>query len=118
MPPQERIFRDMKALSDLRFRFLEQCRPADYVSDVATWLQLPAPREKVISSHYLIESFSPEKIQSALQLLDIRRALVVITAKTMPPGMGERDQTEPVFGTKYRLEKMSEDFLKMVRPPS
>jgi insulysin len=113
-PPQEQVFQELKKLSDIRFRFVERSRPAAYVSDVSTWLQHPTPREKVISSQWVIQRFDPDEISSAVKLLDLRRGIVFVTAKTMPSDVGPLDQIEPVFGTKYRLDKIPEGFITAV----
>jgi insulysin len=114
-PPQRWIFEEIKAISEIRFQFVERCQPSDYVSDLASRLQEPIPREKIISSQWITERFDPDAIESALRMLDIKRSVVIITAKTMPPGTESLDEVEPVFGTKFRREKMSERLLDAVR---
>lgn len=113
-PPQERVFQELKTLSDIRFQFLERSKPAAYVSAVARWLQQPRPREKIISSQYVIERFDPDEISLLTGLLDIGQSFIVITSKSMPEAIGPLDQVEPVFGTKYRLERIPEDLMKLV----
>lgn len=105
-PPQEYVFDDIKALSEIGFRFIEPARGSAYASELAKRMQQPVPREKVVSSQWLVERFDAEAIVEALQLLDIGRGNVAVTAKVMPAGVGPLDQTEPVYGTRYRRDKM------------
>jgi insulysin len=113
--PQELIFKEIKAISEIRFRFAERPQPAEYVSGLAARLQQPIPREKIISSQWLTERFDPVAVDSAVQLLDMRRSNIIVTAKSMPPGVGPLDQVEPIFGTRFRRDKMSEEFIDKVR---
>lgn len=114
-PPQEHAFQEIKALSDIGFRFVERGHASSYASELSTQLQQPVPREKIISSQWLIERFDPQELKDAVQLLDIRRSIVTVTAKTMPPDVGPLEKSEPVYGTKYRRDKMPEEFIKEVR---
>lgn len=116
-PPDKRIFQELKTLRDIRFRFAERSRPAAYVSEVAKWLQQPTPREKVISSQFLVERFGSQEISTLVGLLDVKRSLTVVTAKSMPLDVGPFHRTEPVFGTRYRVDKMPADFMKSVSLP-
>lgn len=113
-PPQEQAFQEIKALSDIGFRFVERGHASSYASELSTQLQQPVPREKIISSQWLIERFDPKELQEALQLLDIRRSVISVTAKKMPADVGPLDKSEPVYGTKYRRDKMPEEFIKEV----
>lgn len=105
-PPEERVFDEIKALTDIEFRFHEPTQGSAYASEVAKKLQAPVPREKVISARWLVERFDPDAIMKALQFLDIRKGNVAVTAKVMPPGVGPLDRTEPVYMTKYRKDRM------------
>lgn len=113
-PPQEQAFTEIKSLADISFRFVERGSPSSYVSDLATWLQQPVPKEKTISSQWVVEKFDQEEISKGLSMLDVRRSRMSITAKGMPAGVGKLDKKEPVYQTEYRVERMSEDFVKEV----
>jgi insulysin len=104
--PEQAVFDEIKALSDIEFRFHEPARGSAYASDLAKRLQLAVPRETVVSSRWLLERFDPEAIVEAMQVLDIRKGNVAVTAKVIPPGVGPLDQTEPVYGTRYNKDRM------------
>jgi insulysin len=113
-PPDERIFQELKMLRDIRFRFAERSRPAAYVSETAKWMQQPTPREKIISSQWVIERFDSQEISPLVGLLDVQQSFTIVTAKSMPADIGPLHRTEPVFGTRYRVDRMPEDFVKSV----
>ena len=78
-------------------------------------MQIPVPREKIISGKALLEEFRADELAAALQLLDPRRAVIGITAKEVPQGVESTyNMTEPVYGTEYAQVKFSEELLKEV----
>ncbi|KAJ9094236.1 hypothetical protein QFC21_006062 [Naganishia friedmannii] len=109
--PQEHAFQEIKALSDIGFRFVERGHASSYASDLSTQLQQPVPREKIISSQWLIDRFDAQELKDAVELLDIRRSTITVTAKTLPSDVGPLENKEPVYGTKYRSDKMPEEFI-------
>jgi insulysin len=92
-PPQEQAFREIKALADIAFRFVERGQPASYVSELTTYMQQPVPPEKTISSQWVVEKFDAKEIAESLAHLDVRRARLGISAKHFP------DKQEPLSGT-------------------
>lgn len=113
-PPQEYVFDDVKALSEIGFRFIEPARGSAYASELAKRMQQPVPREKIVSSQWLVERFDAQGIVEALQLLDIGKGNVAVTAKVIPAGVGPLDQIEPVYGTRYRRDKMPVEIVASV----
>ncbi|WWD20389.1 hypothetical protein CI109_104865 [Kwoniella shandongensis] len=112
-PPSSEAFNEIKAISEISFRFAERGRTSSYCSNMSSWLQSPVPREKLISSKWLVEDFKADELSAALQLLDPRRANIGITCQELPKDVeGTFDQTEPIYGTEYKRVKFSEDFLK------
>lgn len=113
-PPQEYVFDDIKALSEIGFRFIEPARGSAYASELSKRMQQPVPREKIVSAQWLVERFDPAAIVEALQLLDIRRGNVAVTAKEMPADVGPLDRVEPVYGTRYRKDRMPVEIVDAV----
>lgn len=110
-PPDKRAFDEIKALSDIEFRFYEPTHGSEYASEIAKGLQAPVPREVAISGRWLLNRFDASAIVEALERLDIRHGNVAVTAKVMPPAVGPLDQTEPVYGTRYRKDKMPAEII-------
>lgn len=109
--PDNHAFDEIKALSDIEFRFYEPSRGSEYASEIAKGLQASVPREAAISGRWLLDRFDASAIADALERLDIRKGNVAITAKVMPPGVGPLDRTEPVYGTRYRKDRMPADVI-------
>ncbi|KAJ9093848.1 hypothetical protein QFC21_006221 [Naganishia friedmannii] len=110
-PPQEYLFDDIKNLSALKFRFLELRPASSYASELSKQMQQPVPRDNIISSQILVERFDPDGIRNVLQMLDVKKCVIAVTAKDLPESIGELDQVEPVYGTKYKVASMSQDFI-------
>jgi insulysin len=114
-PPTEKVFNEIKAISDISFRFAERGKTIDYANGLAGWIQSPVPREKILSSKYLVEEFHYDELASALQMLDPRRATVGVTCRDLPKSAGITfDKKEPIYGTEYCERRLSEEFLKEV----
>ncbi|KAK8849760.1 hypothetical protein IAR55_005095 [Kwoniella newhampshirensis] len=112
-PPSSEAFNEIKAISEISFRFAERGRTSTYCSSLSSWLQTPVPREKIVSSKWLVEEFKSDELSAALQLLDPRRAAIGVTCKELPKDVeGTFDKTEPIYGTEYTRVKFSEDFLR------
>jgi insulysin len=114
-PASSTVFNEIQAIGDISFKFAERGRTSDYVCGLSGWMQSPVPREKIVSSKYLLEEFDVELLTNATQLLDPRRAVIGVTCQTLPSSVqGTFDRKEPIYGTEYKLEKVSEKFLKEV----
>ncbi|TYJ55081.1 hypothetical protein B9479_004218 [Cryptococcus floricola] len=112
-PPSRLAFDEIKAIADISFRFAEQGKTSHYCTNLSSWLQSPVPREKIVSSKWLVEEYKEDELSSALQLLDPRRANIGVTCKELPKSVqGSFDQKEEIYGTEYKRVKFSEEFLR------
>ncbi|WVO15036.1 hypothetical protein L204_102679 [Cryptococcus depauperatus] len=112
-PPSTEAFNEIKSIADISFRFAERGRTSSYCTNLSSWLQTPVPREKIISSKWLVEEYNEKELSSALQLLDPRRANIGVTCRELPKGTeGSWDNKEPVYGTEFKKVKFDEEFLK------
>ncbi|OXG84088.1 insulysin [Cryptococcus neoformans Gb118] len=112
-PPSVDAFNEIKAIADISFRFAERGRTSSYCTNLSSWLQSPVPREKIVSSKWLVEEYNRQELEWALQLLDPRRADIGVTSKVLPKNVvGEYENKEPIYGTEYKRVKFDEEFLK------
>lgn len=111
-PPSQTAFEEIKAIAELGFRFAERTQASSYATDLSGWLQSPIPKEKTVSSQWLVERFDAKAIEDCLKLLDPRQAKIAITAKETPADVGELTDKEPIYGTEYKVIKMDEEFLQ------
>ncbi|KAL7425090.1 metalloprotease [Cryptotrichosporon argae] len=112
-PPSEQVYNEIKRMSEISFRFAERGRTQDYAMMLAAWIGTPVPREKIISSKHLLESFDPAPISAVFDLLDPRKALIGVTSRELPQNVeGSFDKTEPIYGTEYTRRKLDAEFLR------
>lgn len=118
-PSRKEAFDELKALSEIAFQFVERGSASTYVSDLARQLHQPVPREKIISFQWLIEEFDEASLEETLSYLDVKKSNIAISSKVLPQSLNvagqENDgfnETEPIYGTKYKQMKMSEAFVK------
>ncbi|WVQ84726.1 hypothetical protein IAT38_006883 [Cryptococcus sp. DSM 104549] len=112
-PPALDAFNEIKAIADISFKFAERGRTSHYCTNMSSWLQSPVPREKLVSSKWLIEEYREDDLSKAIQLLDPRRANVSVTCKELPGSVeGTWDGKERIYGTEYKQIKLDEEFMK------
>jgi insulysin len=116
MPPTEEVFNEIKAIAGLSFRFAERGSTITYANTLATWMQSPVPREKILTAKYLLEDFNYDQLAASLQLLDPRRATVAVICRELPKNVNMTfDKKEPIYGTEYCERMLSPEFMKEVR---
>src|SRR5882757_11245904 len=114
---------EVSSLSDTRFRFSEKRRPDDYAVWVADKLSWPVPREFVIKAPQVVSEWDPDGTAQAvafqtLQGLSVKNSRAVLMAKQgeFQRLFGTQEwQTEPWYGTQYRVERLDEEFIQEVR---
>ncbi|WAQ89789.1 hypothetical protein PtA15_11A480 [Puccinia triticina] len=112
-PPQEWAFRQEALLSEIRFRFKSPSPPSSYVTSLATWLRRPCPREKVISSVYLTDTYDAPLIQGHLDRLRPDNCRILLGTQTPLPGLSY-DKKEQWYGTEYTIQPLPDS----LRTPS
>lgn len=114
--PQPEAFREIQSLSELSFAFAEKASsPSDYASDLASNLSAPWPREWSLSTPYLTREFDGEAFKKTLDLLTIERCRITLSSQALPKSVaGTWDKKEPIYGTEYKVEKFSDEFLDAV----
>ncbi|KAH8667118.1 a-pheromone processing metallopeptidase ste23 [Xylariales sp. PMI_506] len=106
--PQERFFQEAKSLAELHFRFKEKTPVRDFAKTVCARMQTSVPREWLLGPQCL-RKFDPDAITMALHCLrpdNLRLTLV------SPDGIW--DQKEKWYGTEYRQEYISEEFINQL----
>ncbi|KAF9652907.1 hypothetical protein BDM02DRAFT_3183249 [Thelephora ganbajun] len=122
--------KELSIINATRFRFAEKQRPDDYAVWVSEHLAWPVERDTVLSSAQLVsewdESGEGEKeVREILNTLTIDEGRAVVMAR---PDEFERVfgaegkplnwESEPWYGTKYLVERFSEDFVSRAREPN
>lgn len=110
-PVQEWAFKEVQQLCELAFRFKEKSPPSSYASALSSQMQMPFPREWVLSGPYLTREFDQELVRSTMDWLSPEKCRVFIAAQQMPDGTKTWDQKEKWYGTEYKLSPISEQLL-------
>ena len=113
---------EVSALSNIRFRFLEKDRPDDYAVWVADKLSWPVPRELVIKAPQVVSEWDHDGTAQAVSIHTLN-GLCVKNSRTVLMARQEKFQellgtqqweTEPWYGTQYRVEQLDEAFIREV----
>jgi len=113
-PPYQR---EVASLSEIRFRFSEKRRPDDYAVWVADKLAWPVPRELVIKAPQVVFEWDPDGqavAERTFEGLSARNSRTVLMAKKeeFQRLLGTQQwETEPWYGTQYRVERLDEAFI-------
>ncbi|CAG8671772.1 12592_t:CDS:2, partial [Racocetra fulgida] len=103
----------VQSIASIDFRFQEKYSPSYYTSKLAVQMQRPYPRELILSGSHLIREYNPELILEGLNCLCWDKCIITLSSKLLK-GL---DKKEKWFGTEYKLEKISEELLK-IHPPN
>ncbi|PWZ00255.1 hypothetical protein BCV70DRAFT_206508 [Testicularia cyperi] len=109
---------EVAQLSELMFRFKEKIDPADYASSTATQMQMPYPREWILSGGWLTREFDRPLIKQTLEHLTPQNCRVTVMAKTMPDGSSEWDSKEKWYGTEYSIRPLPQQLLALTEAPA
>jgi insulysin len=102
-PVPEWSFKEVQQLCDLAFRFKEKQPPSSYTSGLSSQLQLPFPREWVLSGPFLAREFDPQQIREVTDRLSPSNCRISIAAQAMPDGSQNWDMKERWYGTEYKV---------------
>lgn len=102
---------EVAQLNELMFRFKEKIDPADYASSTATQMQMPYPRESILSGAWLTRDFDRDLIKNTLEHLTPQNCRVIVTAKTLPDGSTNWEGKEKWYGTEYSIKPLPSQLL-------
>ncbi|KAI0636675.1 insulin-degrading enzyme [Trametes polyzona] len=122
--------RERSLISATRFRFAEKRRPDDYAVWVAEHMSWPVPRDLILSAPQLVQEWDESdpvnggerEMRAMLDTLTVERSRTVLMAKAEEfervRGKDLQWETEPWYGTPYRVERLSEEFVKKANAPN
>ncbi|CEH18771.1 related to ste23-metalloprotease involved in a-factor processing [Ceraceosorus bombacis] len=105
-------FKEVQQLCDLAYRFKEKVPPASYASALATQMQMPFPREWVLSGPYLTREFDQDLIRKTIDCLTPANCRITVAAQKMPDGSKDWAAREKWYGTEYKLTALPETLLR------
>jgi insulysin len=114
---------EVSALSHIRFRFAEKRRPDNYAVWMADKLSWPVPRELVVKAPQVVSEWDLDGTAQAVAFqtlngFSVKNARTFLMAKQgeFQKLFGTQEwQSEPWYGTQYRVERLDEAFIQEVR---
>ena len=111
--PQRWVWDEMATMAAMKFRYLEEEDPSDYVTGIATNLQRYPP-EHCLSAEFMHDEWDSELVGSILGLL-VPGAARVDLQSSFFKGWGGLDQEEPWFKIPYSEQELPPGVLEAWR---
>jgi len=108
--PQEWAFKEQAMLNEIGFKFVEKGKPSNYVTQLCSQMQKPYPRQWLLSAPWLLKEWSPELVEEQLLGLTLENCRITVASQDPLEGL-EWNQKERWYGTRYRLEPLSDEIL-------
>ncbi|KAI9809491.1 MAG: Insulinase (Peptidase M16) [Phylliscum demangeonii] len=117
--PQEWIFKEMKEMAEVNFRFKQKSPASAFTSKISAVMQRPIPRDWLLSNSRLLRKFDADAIIQATQCLRADNFRLTVVSQRVPQKLEERERW---YGTEYKLEKIPskdlDEFVKAERSGS
>ncbi|KAL5117480.1 metalloprotease [Pleosporales sp. CAS-2024a] len=110
--PQKSIVDEQMRISEVEFRFKQKSPPSRTASSLAGIMQKPYNRKMLLSGPAVIRKFDPDRISEAMSYLRPDNFRMTIVSQDFPGGW---DRKEKWYGTEYKVEKLSKDFLAEIK---
>jgi len=107
----EWIYNECKDMAKIKFDFMSNQGPVDTTNDLAGDL-LEYGFENIFFLDYMHRSFTKDKIEEIINLLTPENAIVCLSSQTFTPE--ECTLVEPIYGTHFSLEPLSEAWCKLL----
>jgi len=105
------VYDELKATSDMQFRFLSKRPPSDTASSLAVQMQHYASNpDRFLSGPYklFVSSHPAERIAECWKYMTPQNMLLVVSSKEVK----DTDQTDPWYGTEFAEKVVDEGLLK------
>lgn len=111
-PPQEWIFQEQKGMAEVDFKFRQKTPASRFTSRISSVMQMPLPREWLLSGSSRLRTFDSKLIEKALDKIRPDNFRMTIVSRNFP---GNWDQKEKWYGTEYRNEKIPETLMTEIK---
>ncbi|KAK4883510.1 hypothetical protein RN001_006829 [Aquatica leii] len=106
--PLQWIQEEQKQISAMIFRFKDKESPRSYIAGNVHYLH-EYPMEELLVSHFLLSEWKPDIINNLLNDFKPENVRIGVIAKKFSL---DAHQTEPWYGTQYKLEKIPKDVME------
>ncbi|KAJ9111500.1 hypothetical protein QFC22_006527 [Naganishia vaughanmartiniae] len=114
-PIPEALVREFQTLALHQFIFSERTDEVSYVMDLSSRLHLPIPREKLVSSKWLVEGVDTQAFTDLANSLTFDSCIAAVLGRDAAVTTGFKVREEPVFQTEFSVIEDSERFTMQVR---
>lgn len=111
-PPQQWIFEELKAMSEVDFKFKQKSQASKTASKLSNTMQRPFPRDLLLSGPEKIREFNPEAIKSGIECLRPDNFRMTLCSRDFP---GDWDKNEKWYGTRYKYEPIPLEFMEEIK---
>ncbi|KAL0270074.1 UNVERIFIED_CONTAM: hypothetical protein PYX00_007602 [Menopon gallinae] len=106
--PQKLYFEEFQKIQEAAYRFKEKEQPISYVASLVRGMHL-YPMEDILIAPYIIDDWNPSLIIKSMEQLKPKNIRLAVIGQKFD---NITDQTEPWYGTKYKLETIPNDTLQ------
>ncbi|KAI2637372.1 peptidase M16 inactive domain-containing protein [Xylaria nigripes] len=105
--PQQWIYDEQREMGEVEFKYRQKSPASRFTSKMCSTMQMPLPREWLLSGSRL-RKFDAKMIERGIGFLRPDNLRMFVVSREFP---GNWDKTERWYGTEYKAEKISKDFL-------
>jgi insulysin len=102
---EKRIYEEIKLVDKIKFDFIDKQRPSGYVTGLSSRLRY-YPAQDALRLHYMYEEFNAEHIKKTIEAMTLENMRIYMSSQTLE---AECKETEPIYGTKYSVEPISQE---------
>ena len=109
------IQEEIITLEALEFRFDEKLSADHYASHISSFMQLPIPRDLLLSGHRLTWGCNEQLVREMLSEVVIENSLIIVASQDL--GIVGRTgpwSREPWFGTHFMAERIDDELIDAV----
>ncbi|KAL4858339.1 Insulin-degrading enzyme-like 1 [Chlorella vulgaris] len=105
----ERLWREMRQLADMRFNYRDKASPYSYASSLSQAMQVFGDADLLLGSYSVPLEYDPDLIAQVVADLTPQAARVLWASKALEAECGEREKW---YGTRYSTQPLPQDWLQ------
>lgn len=106
------LFDELRTLSVIRFAYRDKVPGDAFTRALSSSLQRPYPLHQILTAPSILYNWDEEKVRKTLDLLDVRKCRVIVSAKNLDGLVSEASwNKEKWYGTAYRVEALGPELV-------
>lgn len=111
----EFVYEECKRIKEINFKFKENPKQCDYVSELAEKMQLYDDVQDIVVGDYLMEKYEPKRTKDILNQFQAENMIIILKSKKFE---GKTDLAEPYYNVKYSEKRIADSILEKFEKPS